>query len=83
MTDPVLLVVDHDPRELVASERALRRRYGADYRVLAERSPEAALELLERLVRRGEDVAPSRPSFGCPVSTESSSSSGRTLCIGA
>src|SRR5215217_2881090 len=57
MTDPVLLVVDHDPRELVASERALRRRYGADYRVLAERSPEAALELLERLVRRGEDVA--------------------------
>ncbi len=57
MTEPVLLVVDHDSRELVAVERALRRRYGADYRVMAERSREAALELLERLADRGEDVA--------------------------
>jgi thioredoxin reductase (NADPH) len=57
MTDPVLLVVDNDPPELMAFERALRRRYGADYRVLAERSPEAALDLLERLAEGGEDVA--------------------------
>jgi thioredoxin reductase (NADPH) len=57
MSDPVLLVVDHDPRELTAFESALRRRYGADYRVLAERSPEAALNLLERLAEEGEDVA--------------------------
>ena len=57
MTDPVLLVVDHDPNELAAFERALRRRYGADYEVIAERSPEAALDLLERLAEGGEDVA--------------------------
>src|SRR3712207_5149932 len=57
MTDPVVLVVDHDTRELAAFERALRRRYGTDYRVLAERSPEAALDLLERLAEGGEDVA--------------------------
>jgi thioredoxin reductase (NADPH) len=57
MTDPFLLVIDDDPRELATSERALRRRYGADYRVIAERSPEAPFDVLERLARRGEDVA--------------------------
>jgi len=57
MSEPVLLVIDDDPRELATFERALRRRYGADYRVVAERSPEAALGLLERLADRGEDVA--------------------------
>jgi thioredoxin reductase (NADPH) len=57
MTAPVLLVVDHDPRELATFERTLKRRYGADYKVMVERSPEAALELLERLARRGEDAA--------------------------
>src|SRR5215213_7734347 len=57
MSEPVLLVIDDDPRELTTFERALRRRYGADYRVVAERSPEAALELLERLARRAEDAA--------------------------
>lgn len=57
MSEPVLLVIDDDPRELATFERALRRRYGADYRVVAERSPEVALGLLERLADRGEDVA--------------------------
>jgi thioredoxin reductase (NADPH) len=57
MSEPVLLVIDDDPRELATFERALRRRYGADYRVVAEHSPEAALGLLERLADRGEDVA--------------------------
>ena len=57
MTGPVLLVVDHDQRELASFERALRRRYGADYRVMSECSHAGALGLLERLAGRGEDVA--------------------------
>ena len=57
MMDPVLFVIDDDPAELAAFERALRRRYGADYRVIAERSPEAGLERLGQLASRGEDVA--------------------------
>src|SRR3712207_4689558 len=57
MTDPVLFVIDDDPRELAALERALHGRYGADYRVIAERSPEAGLRLLERLAHWGDDVA--------------------------
>jgi thioredoxin reductase (NADPH) len=57
MTDPTLFVIDDDPLELATFERALRRRYGADYRVMAERSPEAGLDLLGRLARRGQDVA--------------------------
>jgi thioredoxin reductase (NADPH) len=57
MTDPGLLVIDSDQLELATFERALRRRYGADYRVMAERSPEAGLDLLGRLARRGQDVA--------------------------
>ena len=51
------MVVDADPRELAAFERVLRRRFGADYRVMAERSPEAGLDLLGRLARRVDDVA--------------------------
>ena len=57
MTDPVLFVLDDDPGELTAFERVLRRRYGADYRVIAERSPEAGLERLGQLASHGEDVA--------------------------
>jgi thioredoxin reductase (NADPH) len=57
MADPVLFVIDDDPQELRTFESVLRRRYGADYRVMAERSPEAGLELLERFAHRGDDVA--------------------------
>jgi thioredoxin reductase (NADPH) len=57
MADPVLFVIDDDPQELRTFESVLRRRYGADYRVMAERSPEAGLELLERLAHQGDDVA--------------------------
>jgi thioredoxin reductase (NADPH) len=57
MADPVLFVIDDDLQELRTFESVLRRRYGADYRVMAERSPGAGLELLERLAHRGDDVA--------------------------
>jgi CheY-like chemotaxis protein len=56
VTGPVLLVVDHEPRELGAFEHAqeaLRRRLQGIGRALTR----AALVLLERLARRGEDVA--------------------------
>jgi thioredoxin reductase (NADPH) len=55
MTQPVLLAVDDDGDVLAALEQALRRRYGADYRILAERSAAAGLETLGRL--RRQDVA--------------------------
>ena len=57
MTDPVLVVIDDDPSDVATFERLLRIRYGADYRVLAERTPEAGLALLDRLARQGEAVA--------------------------
>jgi thioredoxin reductase (NADPH) len=55
MTQPVLVAVDDDRDVLAALQAALRRRFGADYQILAERSPEAALQTLERL--RAADVA--------------------------
>jgi len=55
MTRPVLVVVDDDSDVLAALQAALARRYGADYQILAERSPEAALQTLVRL--RQDDVA--------------------------
>jgi thioredoxin reductase (NADPH) len=57
MTDPVLLVIDDNPDDLVAFERLLRTRYGASYRVIADGSPEAGLRLLEQLAQRGDEVA--------------------------
>jgi thioredoxin reductase (NADPH) len=54
---PVFVLVDDDASALAALRRALVRRYGADYRVLARRSPERGLYLLDRLRRRGERVA--------------------------
>jgi thioredoxin reductase (NADPH) len=57
MTQPVLVAVDDDGEVLAALQAALRRRFGADYQILAERSPVAALETLERLHARDETVA--------------------------
>jgi thioredoxin reductase (NADPH) len=57
MTQPVLVAVENDGDTLAALEAALRRRYGADYRILAEHSPAAALQMLERLQTRGDPVA--------------------------
>jgi thioredoxin reductase (NADPH) len=57
MTQPVVLAVDDDDDVLAALEAALARRYGADYQILAERSPLAALRVLERLRRQEVAVA--------------------------
>ena len=57
MSEPILFLVDDRPRVLEALARDLGRRFGGDHRVVAEGSPSAAVEALEGLARRGEEVA--------------------------
>ena len=45
---PVLLTVDDDPAVSRAVARDLRRRYGAEYRILRADSGEEALEAIRR-----------------------------------
>ena len=49
MPEPVILVVADDGRMLDALAGDLLRRFGGDYRILAERSPTEAVTVLERL----------------------------------
>jgi thioredoxin reductase (NADPH) len=57
MSEPILFLVDDRPRMLEALARDLGRRFGGDHRIVAEGAPGAALEALEGLARRGEEVA--------------------------
>src|SRR5499433_4300802 len=57
MAKPVLLSVDDDSDVLRAIERDLRSHYGAEYRVLASDSPQAALDILRQLKVRNDHVA--------------------------
>lgn len=57
MSKPILITVDDDGDVLRTIERDLRLHYGAEYRVLASDSPEAALDLLNQLNLRGDSVA--------------------------
>ena len=61
MTDngslPVFLVVDEDPSAVDTLVSDLKRRFAADYRVLGESSPSAALDRLSALRDAGEQVA--------------------------
>jgi len=57
MGTPVLLLVDDDPAALEALAGDVGRRFGADYQVLAERSPVAALAALRRLGAQSQAVA--------------------------
>ncbi|MGZ4591068.1 MAG: FAD-dependent oxidoreductase [Actinomycetes bacterium] len=54
---PVLLTVDDDPSVSRAVARDLRRRYGADYRIVRADSGPEALEALKEIRLRGERVA--------------------------
>jgi thioredoxin reductase (NADPH) len=56
MGRPLFFLVDDDAARLEALAGELRRRFGADYQVLAERSPSAALATLARL-GAGDEVA--------------------------
>ena len=54
---PVLMAVDDEPAKLAMVERELGRRFGGDYRVVGERTAEAALEVLQSCKHDDEDVA--------------------------
>ncbi|HEU5012982.1 MAG TPA: FAD-dependent oxidoreductase [Roseiflexaceae bacterium] len=54
---PVLLIVDADRKDRVATESALLRRFAPDYRVLTAASAAAGLDALERLAHQGNEVA--------------------------
>src|SRR5215471_630513 len=57
MAKPILLTLDDDADVLQGIERDLRSHYGAQYRVLASDSPEGALNLLNQLKLRNDNVA--------------------------
>src|ERR671911_33032 len=54
---PVLLTVDDDPSVSRAVARDLRRRYGADYRILRADNGSDGLDLIREVVLRGEEIA--------------------------
>jgi thioredoxin reductase (NADPH) len=54
---PALTVVLDDPGALAVATRALERRFGADYQVVAADTPATALDALGRLSQAGEQVA--------------------------
>jgi thioredoxin reductase (NADPH) len=57
MARPILLAVDDDVSVLEAVVQDLRRKYGAEYRVLRAASGQAALDTLAQLKTRQEPVA--------------------------
>ena len=57
MSRPTILTVDDDPQVSAALTRDLKRRYGAEYRVLSATSAAQALELLGALALRTDPVA--------------------------
>ncbi|MFD3592642.1 response regulator, partial [Nocardia sp. NPDC058640] len=57
VTKPAILSVDDDPGVSRAVVRDLRRRYGADYRILRAESGPQALEALREMKLRGQPVA--------------------------
>lgn len=54
---PIILSVDDDPQVLRSIKRDLRNRYRQDYRILSTESAAQALEALEELQKKQEDVA--------------------------
>jgi thioredoxin reductase len=57
MAKPILLTGDDDADVVRGIVRDLRSNYGAQYRVLASDSPEGALDLLNQLKLRSDNVA--------------------------
>jgi thioredoxin reductase (NADPH) len=57
MAKPALFAVDDDPQVLRAVERDLRQKYAEQYRILRADSGESALQAVEQLHEREEQVA--------------------------
>ena len=57
MAKPALFAVDDDPQVLRAVERDLRQKYGETYRILRADSGESALQAVDQLHQREEQVA--------------------------
>jgi thioredoxin reductase (NADPH) len=57
MSKPAILTVDDDPMVSAAISRDLRRRYGADYRIVRATSGAEALAVLTKLALRNQPVA--------------------------
>ncbi|HKI58076.1 MAG TPA: hypothetical protein VKA00_02510, partial [Trueperaceae bacterium] len=57
MARPTIVVVDDDPQVLAAVKSDLKRRYGAQYRIVHADSGAAGLELAHKLRLRNDDVA--------------------------
>ncbi len=66
---PVLLSVDDDPSVSRSVARDLRRRYGADYRIVRAESGADALEVIRQLLLRGEQVAVILADYRMPQMT--------------
>jgi thioredoxin reductase (NADPH) len=54
---PLILAVDDDVEALRMLTRELEQRYGVDYEVVCQRSPQRAVEVLERARDGGQEVA--------------------------
>ena len=57
MGHPAILTVDDDPSVSRAIARDLRRRYGENYRIIRAPSAAEALDALQELTLRGEQIA--------------------------
>lgn len=54
---PIIISVDDDPQVLRSIKRDLRNRYRQDYRIISTESAGQALEALDELKKKGEEVA--------------------------
>lgn len=57
MANPIILTVDDEIQVVNAIERDLRRHYGQDYRIMKATSGTVALETVQRLKQRNDQIA--------------------------